>query len=414
MKHAHTRGVVVLLASLCCAGLLTTGCITLRPVGAGQPQAGTMPIRSTAGNGEFETADQAVLTAVEEFLERTKEYQFTNPSPTEQPVPMPPAVVTASIGTGIRRGADIPAPLNPTTPPPNSYALANTRVSLAASGVSGQALALPVVQRAWIHSRSEEPPVTRKIKTNTTNEPLDTTPVQTTQGVGAFLAHLKKQTEQPGDFDAEWRLRLVQLALDYDEESVQASSGLPDEKARLLSSMVRVATALRRAARDPFSLAGEALRRVDELREVLSGWTEPSITAVAFCRKVVTFGVYEEMAPESFVAGRGIRTIAYTEIRDFRSERNEDGQYLTRLATRLEVLTADGRSVWGHEESDIVDLCRRRRTDFFIAQRVALPPTLPAGEYVLKVLVEDRLSGRASEASHTFEVHSPFSIAKGS
>ena len=98
---------------------------------------------------------------------------------------------------------------------------------------------------------------------------------------------------------------------------------------------------------------------------------------MAFCRKVVTFGVYEEMAPESFVAGRGIRTIAYTEIRDFRSERNEDGQYLTRLATRLEVLTADGRSVWGHEESDIVDLCRRRRTDFFIAQRVALPPTLP-------------------------------------
>lgn len=414
MKHEHTRSVAALLASLCCAALLTTGCITLRPVGAGQPQASTMPIHSTAGNGESETADQAVLKAVEEFLERTKEYQFTSPSPTEHPVPMPPSVVTASIGTGTRLGADVAEQLGPATPPPNSYALANTRVSLEAPEVTGKTLALPVMKRVWIQSLSENPPVPQNIKTKTTNEPLDTAPLQTTQGAEALLANLQKQAEQSGDFEAEWKLRLAQLALDYDEESVQVSSGLPDETARLMSSMVRVVTSLRRAARDPFSLADEALSRVDELREILSGWTEPSITAVVFCRKVVTFGVYEEMGPDSFVAGRGIRAIAYTEIKNFRSERNEDGQYQTRLATRLEVLTADGRSVWGHEESDIVDLCRRRRTDFFIAQRVSLPPTLPAGEYVLKVLVEDRLSGRASEASHTFEVNSPVSIATGS
>ena len=69
--------------------------------------------------------------------------------------------------------------------------------------------------------------------------------------------------------------------------------------------------------------------------------------------------------------------------------------------------------MWHYEEPDIEDLCRQRRMDFFIAQRVALPPTLPAGEYVLKVLVEDKLSGRAHEAVYPLTISSGFSAAKG-
>ena len=110
------------------------------------------------------------------------------------------------------------------------------------------------------------------------------------------------------------------------------------------------------------------------------------------------------MADTEFVAGRGSQTIVYCEIRNFRSEQANDGSYRTVLATRLELLTDAGASVWQHEEPEIVDACRRRRSDFFIAQRVTLPPTLAAGRYVLKVLVEDKLSGKASEATHSFEV----------
>jgi len=55
--------------------------------------------------------------------------------------------------------------------------------------------------------------------------------------------------------------------------------------------------------------------------------------------------------------------------------------------------------LWTHEEPEIVDDCRRRRRDFFIAQRVALPANLPAGELVLKVLVTDKQSGKAQEST---------------
>ena len=84
----------------------------------------------------------------------------------------------------------------------------------------------------------------------------------------------------------------------------------------------------------------------------------------------------------------------YSEIANLRAEKTAEGLFQTRLGTRLEVLTADGKSVWQREELEIVDTCRRRRSDFFIAQRVTLPPTLPAGDYVL------RASNRMTHAQH--------------
>jgi len=68
------------------------------------------------------------------------------------------------------------------------------------------------------------------------------------------------------------------------------------------------------------------------------------------------------------------------------------------------VLTPDGRSVWQHQEPDIVDTSRQRRNDFFLAQMVALPATLEPGEYVLKVSVQDELSGKSNQAIHRFSV----------
>jgi hypothetical protein len=160
-------------------------------------------------------------------------------------------------------------------------------------------------------------------------------------------------------------------------------------------------------------LAGgeDAVSRAEELVHALADRADPIVPTVALCRKVVTFGSYDEMTEEEFVAGRTTQTILYCEVRNFRSEKTSDGLHRTVLGTRLEILTSNGQSVWQHEEPEIVDLCRRRRTDFFIAQRITLPPTLSPNDYVLKVLVEDKLSGKANEATHPFTIGLPTSIA---
>jgi len=170
---------------------------------------------------------------------------------------------------------------------------------------------------------------------------------------------------------------------------------------------------VRKVARDPQLAGQEALDTVDELQSALADRVDPEIATIALCRNVTTFGVYDEMESDEFVAGRTLRTIVYSEIENLSAEQTAEGDFRTLLATRLEVLTADGRSVWQHEEPEIEDVCRRRRADFFIAQRISLPPVLGEGDYVLKAFVEDKLSGKANESIYQFHVYSPTSIARG-
>jgi hypothetical protein len=236
-------------------------------------------------------------------------------------------------------------------------------------------------------------------------------PTETIRLTDQLLLDLKSRASEMNDLDSEWRLRLAQLAFHRDAEAVEVSSNLPAGVRKMLTALIRAGVAVRQVARNPFLVGEEPLQRVEELRQVLADGADPVIPAVALCSKVVTFGVYEEMTDESLVAGQTAQTIVYTEIKNFNSELTDDGQYRTQLGTRLELFTVDGRSVWQHEEPEIVDVCRSRRSDFFIAQRVTLPPTLPAGDYILKILVEDKLSGKATEVSHPFVMNSAWSIA---
>ena len=219
-----------------------------------------------------------------------------------------------------------------------------------------------------------------------------------------MLARLERETAESADLDTIWPLKLAQLAFHRDNEALELPASLPTVTRDILSAMLRLVPAIRAVARDPMTHGNSALSRVDELRELLADQADPRVLAIALCRKVVTFGVYEELDAEDFVAGREFPAIVYSEIQNLHAEETDDGRFRTELGTRLEVLTAEGQSVWEHEEPNIVDICRTPRKDFFVAERITLPSTLVAGDYVLKVSVEDKLSARFDEMTHPFTI----------
>ncbi|MBU0718845.1 MAG: hypothetical protein KJ749_11395 [Planctomycetes bacterium] len=359
---------------------------------------------------------QAILTAVEEFLDRTEKYQSSEAAGLDVRTARDSTALPDSIADRHRPEPGPSYPLPQSTPglSQTDLAAANAQMELAATPASEPTRPLPVIRRVSVRAPAlTGVPAAEADDPKTTNQAVGLITDETSPTVSKFIQQLEVQTTQAKDLDSEWQLRLTQLAHRRDTDAVDISPELSMDTRAILAGLIRLGTELRRLLGDPLATGEEALNRVDELRRHLADRADPIVSSIALCRKVATYGVYDEMPDEDFVAGRTVQTIVYSEVRNLRSDIADNGQYRTLLRTRLEVLTADGKSVWEHEEPEVQDLCRRPRTDFFIAQRMSLPPTLAAGDYVLKVLVEDRLSGKANEATYPFAVISPTTVAAG-
>lgn len=357
--------------------------------------------------------DQSALAVVAEFLERTKDYDLasTETNSTHIPEPRPSWQEGADRSNFNRRPAYVTRQAHaPTTndlsPQVGSRtAFANSQVTLTAKPIVHAGPALPRIEKVSIRSNSHAMvAATRTEETNAMNGSMIVDPVETGDIAERFLEEIERQAEAQKSFASEWALRLSLLALGRHVPVTESGKSLSQDGSEILESFVRVAEAVRGAASNPLLPGEDAIRRTDELRKVLADRADPIVTQIALCKKVATFGVYDELDTSEIVVGRGLQTIVYSEVRNLRAERTEDGRFRTLVSTRLELLTAAGESLWHHEVPDIVDICRRRRTDFFIAQRVNLPPFQQEGEYILKVLVEDKNSGKASETIHRINV----------
>jgi len=358
---------------------------------------------------------QDVLSAVEAFLKRTEGFEVAD----TQARPARVADVTASghptnrdeperSTTAIDDFTKRAAETLPAAPRPRASAVANTHITARIESADATQQAIPIVESVAIQvvndpeEASDTPPVE-----NTTNQAISAEADQAEAGADDFLAKLEAQAKDASDVERTWRWRLVQLALRRERPDQATPQNVRADVARLLDAVLDAVRDARSVAQDPLRTGQEALASAQALVGVLAERADPLIPTVALCREVVTFGVYEPIEKEAFRVGHSLPAIVYIEVDNFTSERTDEDAYRTLLATRLELLTSSGASVWQQEEPEIVDRCHRRRRDFFIAQRIALPATLAAGEYVLKVLVEDKLSGKSNEAILPITINAP-------
>ncbi len=266
----------------------------------------------------------------------------------------------------------------------------------------------PVIESLVIRGGcSDTPPEPNDQPTSAANSPLSTDPPERALTLEQRLEALTERVATaPDDLAAQWEMRLLQLVAGDQEAARGVSEETTDEYAILLRQLVDVIIATRDVLENPVTTADTALAAADALHTSLAEQADLQIPTVALCTRVQTFGVYNEMPPAALIPGRANRTIVYIEIANFFSEKTSTGQYRTALTGELEVLTAGGNPVWRHEEPNIVDLSRQRRHDFFLAQLVTLPATLGPGEYVLKVSIQDELSGKSNQAICPFSMGS--------
>ncbi|HYO08120.1 MAG TPA: hypothetical protein VER17_04045 [Tepidisphaeraceae bacterium] len=202
--------------------------------------------------------------------------------------------------------------------------------------------------------------------------------------------------EQPANLASQFDLQLLRLLRN---ELGDTPGALPQDERQVLTFVTDALAAFRRSAGDDKSRLATKIEPLADLSSRLKATYPMSIPTLALCRSVTQFGVYDPFDPPRFTAGKETPVIIYCELDNFLSRPASDGRWETRLSYEA-VLYTDGDagvSVISKKPTRIVDRCRNRRRDFFLADRMTLPGTLPVGRYLLKVTVIDQTANHVAE-----------------
>lgn len=141
-------------------------------------------------------------------------------------------------------------------------------------------------------------------------------------------------------------------------------------------------------------------KALDEALADAFGEAPITIVHADLCRSVAGYGVYEPMGSHNFLSGRANRAIVYVEVEDFAAAKIDEDQREVRLTQELILYKEnDGLAVWRHEPTQIVDVSRNRRRDFYVVQMITLPSRLSEGRYRLKVRLTDQHGDSVDETT---------------
>jgi hypothetical protein len=121
-----------------------------------------------------------------------------------------------------------------------------------------------------------------------------------------------------------------------------------------------------------------------------------AVTQLRLCRNVIGFGAFEPLDRAAVKPGKPV--ILYCEMTGMRYETKDD-RYVSRLFSRVELIsTRDDTKVWEQSLGEATDLCRNRRRDYYVNYRISLSPTVPPGEYRLRLNQTDLIARQTASA----------------
>ena len=125
------------------------------------------------------------------------------------------------------------------------------------------------------------------------------------------------------------------------------------------------------------------------------------VRSVAFCTQVDGYGIYQKFAKNHFVPDQDV--LLYCEIDNVAAEKVKSG-YETQLQGSYEIRDAQGRLVADQELPMEPEVCMNHRRDYFMVYRIYVPTQIPAGNYELRLTIQDKKGGKYGHSSAAFEV----------
>ena len=212
--------------------------------------------------------------------------------------------------------------------------------------------------------------------------------------------------DDPRDAVNHLNYQLLQFLLEEQVPELKSIAPLPEEDRELLTTLLDGLSNFRTGLRaDANSLQSKKVAPLLELADRLRSQGELTISTAALCKSVQRFGVYEPMEPPRFVAGRKDNAaILYCEVANFSSQLNDKKLWETKLKQEAVLFSETGLQVWSDKTDTVLDQSRNRLHDFFIADKIVLPSSLPVGRYLMKMTVTDLHASRVAEATVPIQI----------
>lgn len=411
----------LLLALVIASVALAAGCAVFQPATPASPREVAEPAPAESPEppqivAAPESASPATpgpqTTAVDphvgEFLERMERAQAARtqrPPSRDRPPLRYSEDEIEEIGPIVR--ADTPAPPSSTaanTEAPTNGSEPPDRVELAAAQAELPPAEPQPPKLTGAVVRADTGPTPRAA--DSLPPPRVNTPVAAAASTADLRDYLERSTlPEDAAFSAQLdRRMLFVIAGEYDRarEPLQLVTA---EQQELATRFIEAQIAIREGhAGDPAQAAAAAASELAALQQALRKLSDLSVPVARICSAVRGFGQYDPIEPARFSAGGSAEFVLYCEVKDFATERREDGFYHTTFDLRTTIVDRAGNVVLDLKDPDITDRSRNRRQDCFLPRLVRLPPTLAPGSYVAKVSVTDKLGQRVAENRATFEL----------
>ena len=223
-------------------------------------------------------------------------------------------------------------------------------------------------------------------------------PTYPAESIEAKLARAAR--DYPRDLSAQLDQQLLQMLSGRQVPQIDGISQLPRDDRELLSALLDSLSNLRSNLKTDVNLAAsQKARPLIDLGERLRAGADLRVATIALCSRVDGFGVYQPMSVDRLPSGRETSAVLYCEIENFLSRQADAGQWETNLSQEITLYNDRGQRVWSEKARPVKDLCRNRRHDFFVGQRITLPSALLPGSYSLRVTIVDQNANRVAEST---------------
>ncbi|MBT5020406.1 MAG: hypothetical protein HON04_16870 [Planctomicrobium sp.] len=200
-------------------------------------------------------------------------------------------------------------------------------------------------------------------------------------------------------------LRMLYLVNDQTELAMQPIPGLQTADQEFWITLFwGLSSYLNENGLDPTERSTKTIEQLRSATHYLQMASKLQLRNVSFCSKIDGFGSYDQFVSDDFSAGQPV--LIYCDIRNFQSEPSDDGFYVTKLRSSLEIYEGgvEGRIVERNPFPATEDRCRSVRSDYYHSYRIDLPQTLTPGPHLLKLTIHDEFSGKSATEFIRFKV----------